>query len=183
MRNMLDIHPLFHRYHAYRDPDFVKAVEAAERSGNKTEYIDISNFFELSVAGVKYFAKMPRMVALDEIKDDLELPGGIGAMHKENGGLLLTVDLEASLTKRDFLVMQKWIRRYQKEHSIVTRYKKSPQDTQLLYAIWKQRRNGLTFSTIFDMYRSGTLPLYSKSTSQYDTKDDLKHYYSIYYKV
>lgn len=59
---------------------------------------------------------------------------------------------------------------------------KSPQNPELIYAIFKARtRDGLKFSQIFNLYENGKLPGYTgKNTRQYKSEDSLERYYRKY---
>jgi hypothetical protein len=65
-------------------------------------------------------------------------------------------------------------------HSTNTK-SKSPENPSLIYAVFKARANGLTFTEIFRQYQDGVLKLYSgTNTNQYSSKDSLERYYRKY---
>lgn len=59
--------------------------------------------------------------------------------------------------------------------------RRSPDNTQLIYAIFKARKKGKKFSEIFTLYQDGQLDQYhEKSKTQYKSSDDLERYYNKY---
>ena len=58
---------------------------------------------------------------------------------------------------------------------------KSPENPELIYAVFKARAKGLTFTEIFKMYQHGKLKGYkSTNTTQYSNEDSLERYYRKY---
>jgi hypothetical protein len=57
---------------------------------------------------------------------------------------------------------------------------KSPENPQLIYAVFKARAAGLTFTKIFRQYQDGELLGYKGSTRQYTSKDSVERYYRKY---
>lgn len=54
-------------------------------------------------------------------------------------------------------------------------------DTQLIYAVFKARKSGLTFRQIYRLYQDGKLPCYvEKPTNQFSSEDSLERYFNKY---
>jgi hypothetical protein len=58
---------------------------------------------------------------------------------------------------------------------------KPPADTKLIYAVFKARKNRLTFSKIFLLYQGGELPYYvNGNTNQFKSVESLSRHYRKY---
>lgn len=59
--------------------------------------------------------------------------------------------------------------------------RRAADDTQLIYATYKARREGLTFGQIYEKYQKGILDSYQgKVTNQFSSEDSLERYYDKY---
>ena len=64
---------------------------------------------------------------------------------------------------------------------IATQRNRGADNPQLIYAIYKARKQSKTFSEIFSLYEKGELSMYSgKSKHQYNSEDTLERYYNKY---
>ncbi|HTB48895.1 MAG TPA: hypothetical protein VK712_02320 [Verrucomicrobiae bacterium] len=153
------------------DPDFYDDLSAAS---NKD---DVLKRYGLS--------RDETMINMDEhklFKDGL-VPFTGGWMKQDERSGKFTVLLKSDIKKHQLQELWEYIQRTRKMNSLDKQSKlKSPDDPELLYAIFKARVRGHTFPQIFDMYRAGTLPSYeNKPTNNYLTEFELKKYYSRYY--
>ena len=57
---------------------------------------------------------------------------------------------------------------------------RTPENDELIYAIFKARKNGMTYEEIARDYNDSSLNGYSGGNSQYDSADDLGRYYRKY---
>lgn len=56
--------------------------------------------------------------------------------------------------------------------------RRPPDDTRLIYAIFKGQQRGLSYSKIFKLYQDGELPYYENGvTNQYSSADSLEDYF------
>lgn len=95
-----------------------------------------------------------------------------------------TILLKSDIKKHQMEELWHYMQRRRQINNFTEQSKvKAPEDSELLYAIFKARARGSTFPQIFDMYRTGELPSYeNKPTNKFATEFDIKKYYSKYYK-
>lgn len=87
------------------------------------------------------------------------------------------------IKKAQFNELWALIKKNQERIGITKTKPKVPLNSKLLYAIFKARKNKLTFSKIFKLYQDKQLPYYDKgSNRQYTGEDSLERYYRKYYK-
>lgn len=106
-----------------------------------------------------------------------------GWMKQDETTGKFTVLLNADVKKQQLEELWGYLQRTRKMNHFTEQPKlKSPEYSELLYAIFKARVRGYTFPQIFDMYSSRTLPSYeAKPTSNFSNEFDIKKYYSKYY--
>ena len=125
------------------------------------------------------------MMSMDDYKlsKDGFVPFTGGWMRQDETTGKFTVLLNAGVKKHQLDELWEYMQRRRKLNNIDRQSKlKSPDDPELLYAIFKARVRGKSFPQIFDMYRAGTLPSYEdKPTNNFATEFDIKKYYSRYY--
>ena len=93
------------------------------------------------------------------------------------------VRFDADIKKEQFDELWVLIKKNQERIGIPKTKPKAPLNSKLLYAIFKARKNKLTFSNIFKLYQDKQLPYYDKGSSrQYTGEDSLERYYRKYYK-
>lgn len=90
----------------------------------------------------------------------------------------------ADIKKEQFDKLWDLIKKNQDRIGIQGTKPKAPLNGTLLYAVFKARKNHLTFPNIFRLYQDKQLPYYDKgSDSQYKSDDSLARYYRKYYKA
>lgn len=153
------------------DPEFLKSLK------NEANKEAVLKRYGLSRADFEADAKDAKL-----LKDGFfPFTGGWFKFDEEVGKF--TVFLNADVKQHEIQVLWENLQRYRKNIDSQQLKLKSPDDSELLYAIFKSRVRGLTFPQIFKLYRSGKLPSYAdKPTNQFQTEFDLKKYYSKYYK-
>lgn len=87
----------------------------------------------------------------------------------------ITIRYDVNITKEDF--NQSWVQFVDRLKESDTK-NKLPVFDELLYAIFKARKNGLSFGEIFKQYSSKKLPYYLKTVSGIDSEQKLKDYYA-----
>lgn len=95
------------------------------------------------------------------------------------------VTFPGNITYEDYISSWKQIVEFRANHkgfeSIKPGRRRAPDNTQLIYAIFKARIRGLKFREIFKLYENGILPYYEgKSNIQYKDEDSLESYYQKY---
>jgi len=60
------------------------------------------------------------------------------------------------------------------------RRKRTPENPELIYAVFKARLRGMTYPQIFRLYSEGGLKDYSGSQSQFSHEESLERYYKKY---
>lgn len=94
----------------------------------------------------------------------------------------ITVDLDlVNLKKSDLDDLWKMIALAKASRSIPLTRNRHPENTDLIYSVFKARMRGETFPTIFRQYEDGTLIGYKdKSSGQFKSSDSLGRYYRKY---
>jgi hypothetical protein len=170
----------------------ITKTEAAERAHYLLAINDPDFYKDLSAATDKDEALkrygLTREYTMVDIKTAKLLKDGffpiIGGFFKfDDTSNRFIVFLNTNVKKQDVQGLWGNIQTYRKTYGVDKQPKlKSPDDPELLYAIFKARVRGHTFPQIFDMYRSGTLLSYeNKPTNNFSTEFDIKKYYSKYY--
>lgn len=160
-----------HRLLVMNDPEFYIDLETA------SDHVAVFNRY-----GLKEDESMVSMDDYKLIKDGF-VPFIGGWMKQDETSGKFNVLLKSDVKKHQLGELWGYIQRTRQLNSFTKQSKtKSPEDPELLYAIFKARVRGHTFPQIFDMYRSGTLPAYEdKPTNNFSTEFDIKKYYSKYY--
>lgn len=175
----------WHRYHVYHDPEFIKDIKALPKrklSNIPGEYDSYDDYRRL---GEKYGIR-PDFVDFVHERDwtDFE-PNkniGINIVHQnpKYPGFIASLDID--VTKEQMLDVYKEIQRLRQEIKIPNKKYKKPEDTKLLYAVFKARKNNMTFRAIFSDYQQGQLPLYKNMpTNKFSSEDELEKYYRTHY--
>jgi hypothetical protein len=102
-------------------------------------------------------------------------------VDQENKSIL--VRFRADITKRDYFEGWEEVYKHLKFHGFKNNKTRSraPDETQLVYAIFKGRRQGLTYKEIFTLYKAVSLPYYdSEATGYFLTQEDMERYYQKY---
>lgn len=102
----------------------------------------------------------------------------------ETQGDEVIVAIPGSITRAEYL--QAWsevedmLIREEVRQARNTSRRRSPENTQLIYAIFKARKRGKKFSEIFELYQTKQLDQYKKSSTQFSSSDSLERYYNKY---
>lgn len=133
----------------------------------------------------KYF--IPEALINSYIVDLLErVPNHIGVFDISNNRINKTISIKFSekVTKKEYDTAWEFIQWYKRERLGLIPTKKrrrSPENTKLIYAIFKARQQEptMTFKKIFQLYQDGELPLYNGSRNL-TSEDKLERYYDRY---
>lgn len=170
-----------HLNQVYEDPDFLKEValikEAEKRSilspeRQKAARQVLAERYGLSIGDVNLY--MLPIVVENRTKST-----SMG-FNPETRQFTITFGLTTTLAE----VMTEWRRfsQFRKTLFPIKQTKRKPaENPELLYAMFKARRAGETFRTIFRLYSTGKLPGYNGSVAQFKSEDNLERYYHKYY--
>ena len=179
----------WHVYHAYHDPEFKNAISKLGGStASMVAYRSIAADFAVPALDVRRYHqnlltpipsepsvfRMPKYaVRFDQAEQKyyIEVPANINRTAFEEIWESISLKRQRVDTYTDGT-------RFQARQGDTTK-RKPPQETSLLYAIFRARRK-LTFTEIFKLYQDGRLPLYHGSTAQFKSPDSLEAYYHKY---
>jgi hypothetical protein len=192
-----------HVYQVFNDPDFDVDIKKLQEQFNKMYYPDVSlttdyldkHLLVEDKALIKSVADK-YCITLDDlgIYADGSYEAGIpfgrrvyeyggfiagGSQYHDNMQYFYALGPKTSLQQ----IAQDWDRIQEIMIATYTSVKtksKSPENPALIYAMFKARATGLTFTKIFRQYQDGELAGYKGSTSQYSSKDSLERYYRKY---
>lgn len=118
--------------------------------------------------------------AFDQMRGDFDEP--LISSEVDSGSDSIVVRFRSDITRDDYVASWNDIQRHLKLHGYKTsnNRRKPPQETKLIYAIFKARQRGNTFNQIFWQYQQGNLPGYSGSSTQFISEDSLERYYRKY---
>jgi len=165
----------------YDDETYIKMIDKYSKY-----WKFISNKYRIAddyLSDIYVSFKKPRINSMLDsngfIDSKIELVG------KQKNHAVLAVYFSPEITHKEYL--ESWLLitniLKKKDMELPTRNtrRRAPDDTRLIYAIFKSRCNGLTFKRIFTLYQQGRLPLYLNSpTNQFSSEDSLESYYQKY---
>lgn len=165
-----------HVKNALNDPELNNAIDKLptynESSSNK--YEELAKSFAVSVELLRDVKKGGREMAMFYSLEFLQ--GRWSFYDKENE--VIVFEMKPNITKEEYVEYWNIIRRIRdKESTYVPRKKKAPIYDELVYAVFRARQNGKTYSAIFKMYKEGNLGSYKKQNKIFLTSDELKEYY------
>jgi hypothetical protein len=189
-----------HILHVYNDPDFVnemkEILEYNKSSTGKaftfgdTELLDtiFKSLLEkwcLSLVDIRnYIFRLSNRDTKDVLEPEIRYllnpnlyitSDGIN-IQDQYSSIVFDID---HIKKQDFLEMWESIRKVQKIRNQKFYRTRATSDYDLIYAIFKQRQQKVTFKAIFDMYVDGKLPGYNNKPKIGSTRDSEwlhKHY-------
>lgn len=89
----------------------------------------------------------------------------------------ITITLNARTTKDDLIAVWPEVDDMKKQIPNSVRKWKEPENAQLLYAIYKCRRNGDTFQQVFTKYEQGMLPSWAGKPTQFKDQETMERNY------
>lgn len=154
----------WHAYWVYQDTEFIKIMKKLSRIKDAHEAKTIRE-----VLAKEYAISTERIISWGLSYHMSEsVPNNISdstteiLFDFEEGGEVFNLSLKKSVTKAEYLKMWDYFVVW-RNHVIKKPQrarKKPPENTQLLYAIFRARSNGLTFTQIYGLYSDDRLPLY-----------------------
>ena len=175
----------WHLYLVYSDPEFVATVEnLAEPPDSpfaegdwRLPYKDLSREYKVSYLSV-YLFKMHRLEAL--VLGAKLLPAGLVRYNEREG--VIEIKARKDIVQQEFYELWKQVDSIkQNELGLKPTKRKPPENPQLIYAIFKAKKSGLTRKQIFNKYKSGELDYYRhKPSIQFDNEYSLDDYYLNY---
>lgn len=163
----------WHVYWVYQDPEFQKDTNNIKSAIKKRQ---ITKKYAISDSDLNFY-NIQKL-----------LPGGaIRINNKSNLTYnakkgLFSLEFEPSITKAEFLDNWKsftstWQLIYNTNNK--TR-RRAPENTQLIYSIFKARQKQNTFREIFTLYSTGKLECFDGPSSQFKDEESLERYYRKY---
>jgi hypothetical protein len=182
----------WHIYHVFSDPDFKKEINSlSERIASKEQYQKIAAQYLIPTSEVYSYHSLAISRIVKDSPTPQDRPYSFTYDDEKHKYL---IELEDSINKVSFEEIWSHIESMRlvvtttvnmdritrvTRSSKTTKKEKPPQETDLIYAIFKARKQN-TFTWIFDKYREGSLPLYKGSTTQFKSSDSLERYYDKY---
>ena len=175
-----------HLHWVYNDPDFITSVEELNPPPKPTYGAD-KKWKKPYEALESQYCLGPGDVIRFKLQGYRGILIGSGLTgygwvwyNKKNDSIELAVNKK--ITKKEFISLWGRIKTIQtNELRIKPNKRKPPENSQLIYAVFKARKRQITFKKIFKMYQEGTLDYYSsKSSSQFKSEDLLERYYDRY---
>ena len=166
----------WHRYLVFNDPEFINAYNSIDQDDKQSMYQKSCAFellarsFALTTSDMNIF-KLSKSIYIEGKTTGANLEfdpmsGKYSIVFQPDTPL---VEIQDELNKfkdlRDSLFPIKQSKR------------KPPHDPALIYAIFKARRQKLTFNKIFELYENSALPYYSGDNQKYQSREDLEKYY------
>lgn len=154
----------WHAYWAFQDPDFIyvmnKLYKMKHSQKNKIIRDVISKEYAISTERIIGWGLHLHM--FESIPKDISSPISDISFDFVEGEKYCSITLKPSSTKEEYLKTWEsfvvWRDHVIKQPQI--NRKKPPENTQLIYAIFRARSNGLTFKEIYGLYSDDKLPLY-----------------------
>lgn len=170
-----------HVSHVYADPEFIEAIGVVKEMRNRqrvtTEELDeavsdIARYFAISVADINLYM-LPLYIENRERSTTISF---------DPQSKRFAIGFDLTTTKAELL--EEWEQFEQLKATIMpepltTTRRRLPEQPDLVYAVFKALKEH-TDKEVFELYRSGKLPGYEGSGTQYDTYADLMHYYNRY---
>lgn len=192
----------FHLYYVFKDKDFRKAVfeleslsELAMRNSNETHLNGLprldERYFEPLAAQARAIEDeycIPRG-SIDYFTQFIDDNGRISPKIEENMGQvvfdvadksgLIKLELQPYITEAQFIKL--WEQVESAKHYLKAKpRRRTANDPELVYAIFKARMKKKPYSEIFELFSQSQLPHYTKKHVQINTKESLKKYYARY---
>jgi hypothetical protein len=184
----------WHYYWVLHDPEFRREaynVSDYERSKYwKTQGINIRGAEQIA-EDEKLVVKLLEKYAVPREIFDRSLAGDLKRSSFEpvvstvvdEANNVIEVRFRADITKNDYIEGWDDVYSHLKLHGLknTKSRSRSPDETQLIYAIFKARLLGMTYRKIFELYKSASLPYYeSEATGYFLTQEDMERYYQKY---
>lgn len=170
-----------HLEHLKNDPDFIKSINDLDNGDGNNYHKQVQDIiFRFLVSRVDVgladdhtpFAILltqdqPRLFKMIDDPDDDSRIG---------------ISLPENITKTEYVNLWDVIKNFQHLRSDLKPTKhKGPENSELLYEVFIQRRARETFKRIYEMYSSGRLGNYDGGNYRFKTSKDLEDYYRLYY--
>lgn len=191
----------WHLYYVFNDKDFIAEIdflndkydELAHNSGLKYPNGIPKLTVKQAKSATKEFSDLRRKYSIDEIELMYFVQGGFGSGFKgdiiadvdEAMGRVLMVDDHIEITLNKQITHKRYLELWREVQSLkkllnAKQRRRAPESHALIYAIFKQRMNTVSFSNIFRQYSEGNLQGYSGSINQFKSEDSLERYYDKY---
>lgn len=166
----------WHRYLVFNDPEFIITYDSIDQDDQQSAHQKSCAFellarsYKLATSDMNIF-KLSKSIYIEGKTTGANLEfdpmsGKYSIVFQPDTPL---VEIQDELNKfknlRDSLFPIKQSKR------------KPPHDPSLIYAIFKARRQKLTFNKIFQLYENSALPYYSGDNQKYQSREDLEKYY------
>lgn len=153
------------------DPEFIEALsDLPEYSESTTEqYQDLAVKFAIYIDELLY-------IKASNVMSDYKKSYVVVPTKNRAGAVVVIIDPQA--TKQEFIDSWTEIKRVRESLDVEPTKRKPKEKSELVYSVFKARRNGESFKAIFDKYKSRKLVHYTGSNKQFDTHEELKWYYS-----
>ena len=170
----------WHVYHVYNDPEFKEALSSLalleEHDG------DAQKISELTAGIVQYFGLTVgefRTLQLGELLylDPNEKTANLSMDPKSKTGTI-TFDLLATTQKEIEELFATVLSIRERNWKVKPVPRRSVGEPNLVYAVFKAKKSGMTFRAISELYVAGKLPGYKGSTTQYADPKLLYRFYS-----
>lgn len=176
----------WHLHWVYLDPEFRKKVAQLKEPPRhikdkgdswRQPYQELAEEFCVDYGDVFSFKRNGKQAIV--LRAGLVMNGF--AFYKKDWDCI-QIQVRKDVTKKDFLDLWRQVHHIQKTVlKLKTTRRKAPENSQLLYAIFKARKRGDKYSKIFKDYERGTLKYFEgKSAGQFLAQEDLERYYRKY---
>ena len=162
----------WHVFHVYHDKEFIERAKSLKLYSPTSEMKKLGDDYSISIADVSFYllSSLLPMKYHSEAKSKIE-------MDLKNKKFILKFDADVQISE-----LKKKLREFDKMRRTLgilpdKSKKKPPEKTDLLYAIFKARRKGLTFGRIFKMYQNQELDGYTKIPT-YKSEESLEKFYN-----
>lgn len=159
----------WHLYHVFHDDDFLNQINKNLTLEQKQH---LASEFDIKLADINFYIISNILPMKIPQYEDSAL-----SMDLEKGRYILTFDARVQVTE-----LQKRIKEFDRIRTMFgisprKNKKKPPEKTDLLYAIFKARKRGLTFGDIFFLYEKRKLPGYTKAPA-YTSLESFEYFYN-----
>lgn len=174
----------WHIFHVYNDPEFIidmkefaSYFEADAKPVDEKilmqKYVSLAEKYMITRPDIYYF-----QLNAYERYSFINSPSGAIVYYSEPAKQII-IRADPNITRMQFYKLWRRVVAERNDNKIKATKRKPPDDSRLIYAIFKQRQKNVTFTEIYSMYQAGKLPLYEDGpTNQYDSKDKLERYYN-----